>query len=158
MPFLEALKLMDAPFYFTACGDGNEFKKAQKFVEQNGMSGKVKLCGRVPHKQVLDKMLDQHLSVTVSYGFDTQGLTLLEAEAVGLPVFFCDPDMREVVPESGAVMANDPSPTAMAKALDVVASRPEMIKKMSEAMLNHRKEILQSTQIKKLLAVYHKLV
>ena len=102
-------------------------------------------------------MLDQHLSVTVSYGFDTQGLTLLEAEAVGLPVFFCDPDMKEVAPAKGAVMSDGPDPESMSKALDEVAKNPERIKAMSEEMIKHREEILQSTQIKKLIAVYKKL-
>ena len=157
MPFLEALRMMREPFFFSACGDGNEFKNAQKFVVRNGLSGKIRLYGRVPHEEVLDKMLDQHLSVTVSYGFDTQGLTLLEAEAVGLPVFFCDPDMREVVPEKGAVMADGPDPKSMAKALDKIARDSKLIESMSKEMLARRKEILQSAQIKKLIAVYQSL-
>lgn len=157
MPFLKALSMMKQPFFFSACGDGNEFKNAQKFIAQNNMTKEVKLYGRVPHEEVLDKMLDQHLSVTVSYGFDTQGLTLLEAEAVGLPVFFCDPDMKEVAPAKGAVMSDGPDPESMSKALDEVAKNPERIKAMSEEMIKYREEILQSTQIKKLIAVYKKL-
>lgn len=157
MPFLEALNLMQEPFFFSACGDGNVLSKAQNYVQSHGLGDKVKFYGRVPHTEVLDKMLDQHLSVTVSYGFDTQGLTLLEAEAVGLPVFFCDPDMREVVPEGGAVMSKGPSPAEMAQALDNIAKNPEKIEKMSREMLKHREEILQSTQIKKLLKVYTEL-
>lgn len=158
MPFLVALSKMKRPYFFSACGDGNEYKKAERFVKKHNMSDKVKLYGRVPHEEVLDKMLAQHLSVTVSYGFDTQGLTLLEAEAVGLPVFFCDPDMKEVVPAAGALMSDGPSPEQMAKALDTLSANPERIKIMSKEMLKHRTEILQSTQIKKLLTVYQGLI
>ena len=158
MPFLLALSKMRSPYFFSACGDGNELKKAKRFIKKYNMSDKVKLYGRVPHEEVLDKMLTQHLSITVSYGFDTQGLTLLEAEAVGLPVFFCDPDMKEVVPMSGALMSDGPSPEQMANALDDLSANPERIRLMSKEMLKHRVEILQSTQIKKLVAVYQKLI
>ena len=154
MEFMEALSLMKEPFFFSACGDGNALSEAKKFAEKHGLMGKVMFYGRVPHDVVLDKMLGQHISATVSYGFDTQGLTLLEAEATGLPVFFCDPDMRESVPEGGYVMAGGPSSREMAKALDKLAREPKKIEQMSRVMLEHRKEIMQSTQIKRLLDVY----
>ena len=154
MPFLEALSLMKDPFFFSACGDGNALKQAKQFVKKHGMEKKVVFYGRVPHEEVLDRMLGQHISATVSFGFDTQGLTLLEAEATGLPVFFCDSDMKESVPEGGYVMAEGPSPREMARALDKLAKNPEKIKEMSKVMLAHRQEILQSTQIEKLISVY----
>ena len=154
MPFLEALVMMKMPFFLSACGDGNALNAAKQFVRKNDIEKKVVFYGRVPHDEVLDKMLGQHISVTVSYGFDTQGLTLLEAEATGLPVFFCDPDMKESVPEGGYVMSDGPSPREMARALDKLARNPEQIAKMSKVMLSHRKEILQSTQIEKLVEVY----
>lgn len=154
MPFLEALSLMKMPFFFSACGDGNALSRAKKFVVKNGMEKNCVFYGRVPHDEVLDKMLGQHIAVTVSFGFDTQGLTLLEAEATGLPVFFCDPDMKESVPEGGYIQADGPNPREMARALDRLAREPEQIEKMSKTMLNHRNEILQSTQIKKLIDVY----
>lgn len=154
MPFMEALSLMREPFFCTFVGDGNALNKAKRFADKHRLNNKVKFYGRVPHEEVLDKMLSQHLSVTVSYGFDTQGLTLLEAEATGMPVFFCDPDMKEIVPEGSFIMASGPSPAQMAKALDSVAREPERILKMSEVMLKRRKEILQSAQNEKLLKVY----
>ncbi len=154
MPFLEALAMMKMPFFFSACGDGNALEKAKRFVEKNNMEKKVVFYGRVPHDEVLDKMLGQHISATVSYGFDTQGLTLLEAEATGLPVFFCDSDMKESVPEGGYVISNSPSPREMARTLDKLAHEPERIEKMSKIMLENRQSILQSTQIRKLVMVY----
>lgn len=154
MPFLATLTLMKRPFFFSACGDGNALKKAQDYVKKHNLEKKVVFYGRVPHEEVLDKMLGQHISATVSYGFDTQGLTLLEAEATGLPVFFCDPDMKESVPEGGYVMADGPTPREMARALDNLAKNPSEVKQMSKVMLKHRNEILQSTQIEKLLKVY----
>ena len=155
IPFMETLSMMKMPFFFSVCGDGNALGKARQFAEKNGMEKKCVFYGRVPHDEVLDKMLGQHISATVSFGFDTQGLTLLEAEATGLPVFFCDPDMKESVPEGGYIMSSSALPREMARALDKLAREPERIEKMSRVMLQNRKKILQSTQIEKLLAVYN---
>ncbi|MBR5620963.1 glycosyltransferase [Candidatus Saccharibacteria bacterium] len=159
MQFMETLSLMHEPFHCTFVGDGNALKSAERFARKRGWLEKgrrqeVVFYGRVPHEEVLDKMINQHLSVTVSHGFDTQGLTLLEAEATGLPVFFCDQDMREITPKGGAVIAKDCTSVQMARALDSTARNPKVIEKMSKVMLVHRYEVFQSAQIKKLLAVY----
>ncbi len=156
IPFLQAMALMKEPCELLACGDGNELNSARKYAKRHKI--KAEFCGRVPHEEMLKKMLDQHISATVSYGFDTQGLTLLEAEATGMPVFFCDPDMRESVPSGGYVLSDDASPEAMADALDRLCRHPERVEKMSRLMLKNRNNVLQSTQIKKLLDVYQRAI
>ena len=152
MPFLKSLRMMQEPYEFTACGNGNQLAKAKRYVKRHHLNAKI--LGQVPHEDMLNYMLDQHLSVTVSDGFDTQGLTLLEAEATGMPVFFCDPDMKESVPSGGYIMSKTASVEDMAKALDNAAQNVEEISKMSRVMIAHRKEILQSAQIPKLYKVY----
>ena len=97
-------------------------------------------------------MARAHLAVMASYNFDVQSMILLEAEATGLPVFLCDPNLREVLPEGSYVLAAGPEPEAMAAALEALPA--ERIEEMSRVMMAHRREALQSTQIQKLLAVY----
>ncbi|MBQ6393945.1 glycosyltransferase [Candidatus Saccharibacteria bacterium] len=153
MPFLEAISLMKRPVELSVYGDGNALRKGEKFVKRHKLN--VKFYGRVKHQKILEKMVDEHMGVMASYGFDTQGLTLLEAEATGLPVFFVDPDMKEVVPRFGAVRSG-PSPREMAWALDRI--KPEKIEEMSTVMLECRREVFQSTQIKRLLEIYKGLI
>ena len=100
------------------------------------------------------RVQDYHLSAIVSYGFDTQGMTLLEAAAGGLPVFFCDPDMKEVVPARGTVFAKTPAPADMAAALIDLCAHPERVAKMSAAMRKFRPQVAESVQIDKMLEVY----
>ena len=89
--------------------------------------------------------------------YDTFGMTLIEAEACGIPVFFCDPDMEEVVPKGGYVMASGPGSDEMAAALTNLIAHPERIKQMSEVMIKHRKEVLMSQKIKMLLKIFENL-
>lgn len=152
MPLLKALTKISGEYKFTVCGDGNDLKRAKRFVRRHNMN--VEFLGQVPHDRVIEQMLNQHLSATVSYGFDTQGLTLLEAEATGLPVFFCDPDMREVMPDGGAIMSKGPSPKQMARSLNYIMTHPHIINEMSLTLLSNRQKILQSTVTKDLLAAY----
>ena len=82
-------------------------------------------------------------------------MTLIEAEAYGVPVFFCDPDMKEIVPAGSFIMSKDPSPSAMATALNDLIKNPDQISQMSKVMLSHRDEILISKRIKLLERLFH---
>lgn len=154
MPFLKALAGLKRPYLVYIFGDGNELKRAKKFAKKHGL--KVKFYGRRKREQILKKMAESHLGVMASYNFDTQGMTLLEAEATGLPVFFCDPDMMEVVPEGSYVLAGGPEAEAMRIALENLPS--EKVQKMSKKMLKERAKIFQAVQIKDLEKVYKEVV
>ena len=161
LPFLEALKkVRDAGFVnweVGVFGGGNAFWQAKQYVQLHGLQKQVRFYGQISHAEMLRQVPHYQLSVTVSYGFDTQGMTLLEAAAGGLPVFFCDPDMREVVPRAGAICADDPTPTAMAAALQGLLAHPERIAAMSAAMLKFRPQVAESVQIDKMLKAYQRL-
>lgn len=150
MPLLAALREMKRPYILYVYGDGNMLKRAERYAKRYGL--KVKFYGYQKREKILRRMKEAHLGVVASYNFDTQGMILIEAEAAGLPVFFCDPDMAEVVPAESYVLAGAPDAVSMAIALDGFA--PERIEKMSKKMIKVRKEVLQSVQTKKLLAVY----
>ena len=67
----------------------------------------IKFHGNVKY-DVIQKAIDNsHLDALVSYNFDTFGMTLIEAEAFGTPVFFCDPDMTEVVPKGSYIISEN---------------------------------------------------
>ena len=150
MPFLKAVAQLQRPYHLTVYGDGNDLKKAQRYARQQELA--VEFRGRRPRTEIIRQMGSAQLAIMASYNFDTQGMTLLEAKATGLPVFFCDPNMREVVPEGSYVLAAGPEPEAMAAALEALSAG--QIEKMSRVMMAHREEALQSAQIQKLLAVY----
>lgn len=159
MPFLEALKsLKDENWQLEVFGNGNELRKARSYVLSHGLAKKVKFYGMVPHDELLLKQREAHLLAMPSYGFDNQSMTLLEAVAAGLPVLYCDPDMKEVVPAGGAVLTKTPEPEAMAEELGRFLAEPERIEQMSKVMLEHRRDVLQSRQLKKLMRLYQSLI
>ncbi len=150
MSFLQALTMLKRPYLVYIYGNGNMLKKAKKYAEKHNL--KVKFFGAVKRPKIIARMSEAHLGIMASYNFDTQGMTLLEAEATGLPVFFCDPVMGEVVPQGSYVLAGGPEAAAMAITLENMPA--ERVEEMSEVMLTHRKEVLQEVQIKKLIEAY----
>ena len=140
----------------TIIGDGNQMQEAKNFAKSHLQSSQIKFLGIIPHEQIFNFMQNQHISVINSYGFDTQGMTILEAVACGLPILYADPAMDEVVPEHGGLRSSNDSVAAMTDTIDQLFAHPALIEEMSKNAIKAKDSVLQSTQISKLLELYLK--
>ena len=156
MPFLHALKKVHYPYVIDVYGGGGDFFRARRFARRHHL--RANFHGNVSFSELTEALANADLDVLVSYDFDTFGMTLIEAEAYGIPVFFCDPDMKEIVPPGSYVMSKNETPAAMATALNKIFKHPETIQEMSQIMLEHRKEILVSNRIKILEEILNSLI
>ena len=154
MPFLKALTEVRGKWHMDVYGGGADLARARLFAIQHRLP--VKFHGNTSFAVVQRAILKSHLDVMASYNYDTFGMTLIEAEACGVPVFICDPDMREIVPEGGYVLSAGPAAAMMAEALNDLLAHPGRIERMSEAMVAHRPEVLASRRIKGLVKVFQK--
>lgn len=156
IPFLESIKQSKyhKNIQLTVIGEGNQLQEAKAFAKANLNNTKITFLGLVPHEELFQYEKDQHLSIINSYGFDTQGMTILEAIACGLPVIYADPAMDENIPNQCGLRAKNNTPNAMAELLDYIFENPELIKTMSKAALKASPSVMQSAQIKKLLNLY----
>lgn len=156
LPFLESIKQSKyhKNIQLTVIGNGNQLQEAKVFAKTNLTDTKIVFLGLVPHEELFQYEKDQHLSIINSYGFDTQGMTILEAIACGLPVIYADPAMDENIPDQCGLRAKNNTPNAMAELLDYIFENPELIKTMSKAALKASPSVMQSAQIKKLLNLY----
>lgn len=156
LPFLEAIKgaKTSSKIHLTIIGDGNQLQEAKDYAKKYLPNIKIDFLGLIPHEKLFSYMKNQHLSVINSYGFDTQGMTILEAIACGLPVIYADPAMDEVVPKNCGARAKNQTSTAMSNLLDFIIEHPELINQMSQASLKAKSSVMQSTQIKKLIKLY----
>ncbi|MBR2841552.1 glycosyltransferase [Candidatus Saccharibacteria bacterium] len=155
MPFLEALRLVPGKWQMDVYGSGTEFKRARRYARRFRLP--VKFYGDTPFYKVQKAITETNLDVLVSYNYDTFGMTLIEAEIQGVPVFFCDPDMKEIAPRGGYVLTKGPEPTAMAEALNDLLAHPERIEKMSEVMIKNREKVLISKRMIELEKIFAKM-
>ena len=157
MPFLQALCNVHGEYRLDIYGSGGDYSRAQRFVRRHHLP--VIFHGEVKFDQLIGAIADAHLDVLASsHNSDTFGMTLIEAEAYGVPVFFCDSNKQEIVPKSSFILSVDESPAEMAKSLNYLLSNPEKIRQMSEAMLKHRDEVLISRRIKTLVKYFHEIL
>jgi glycosyltransferase involved in cell wall biosynthesis len=119
-------------------GEGLLKAAIRKTIESAGLSRRVRLHGRVDHEECLTAMRSSDVLLFTSYGFDTQGLVLLEAAAMSLPTIFCDPALSETVPEGGGLLTADPSPSALAAAIRMVSEDRDKLREMRDIVAAHR--------------------
>jgi len=139
-------------------GEGVLEASIRKTIASAGLSRRVRLRGRVDHEECLKAMKSSGALLFTSYGFDTQGLVLLEAAAMSLPTIYCDPALGETVPEGGGLLTADPSPAAIAAALRMVVQDRDKLSEMSDIVTRHRDIPRQSLQTQKIIAIYSSLV
>ncbi len=159
MPFLRALKILyktHKNFALDVYGGGGDFFRARRFARRHHLP--VIFHGNVPFEKLQTAIGNAHLDVLVSFGFDTFGMTLIEAEAFNTPVFFCDPDMKEVVPAGSFVMSEDETPEKIAASLEDILENPEKIGHMSKKMQENRSEILISRRISSLEQIFRDII
>ncbi|MDO4507831.1 MAG: glycosyltransferase [Candidatus Saccharibacteria bacterium] len=152
MPFLKALAKVKGKYQLDVYGGGGDYFRAKRFARRHNLN--VKFHGNTKFKTVFRELKKSHLDVLVSYNFDTFGMTLAEAEAVGVPTFIVDPDLKETVSRGGFVISDSPSPEDMAAALDDLISHPERIEKMSRILLRNRDSARISRRIDRLEKIF----
>lgn len=146
MPFLQALNQVNGKYHLDVYGGGADLKRAKHYAAKHNLS--VTFHGNAKFTTVQSAILKSHLDVLASHNFDNYPMTLVEAEAAGVPAFICDPDMQEIVPKDSYILSDGPTPIQMAEALNNLFQHPEKIQQMSKIMLKNRNEVLISNRIK----------
>lgn len=139
-------------------GEGHLEPALRKTIETAGLGDRIRLHGRVGREECLVAMRSGDALLFTSYDFDTQGLVLLEAVAMSLPVIYCDPALGETVPDGGGILAVDPSPAALSSAIRALAEDRDKLREMTGVVTAHRDTGRQSLQTEKIIAIYDSLV
>ncbi|MFB8277066.1 cytochrome P450 [Nocardia colli] len=143
---------------FDIYGSGDLHERAQAAIETGGLSDRVRLHGGVSQADCLAAMATHDVLLFPSSGFDTQGMALLEAVAMRLPVVYCDPDLAETVPGGGGVCTRDPSVAALSDSLRELADHPEQLTPMRKVLTEHADTARQSRLTETILSIYTELV
>jgi len=125
MEFLEAVRLADADAEYRLYGGGLLLAKARAFVERAeaaGLRSTVRFMGKVPYADSLAGIRAADALVQTSIGFETQGMTVFEAAAVGTPSIVSDPNIAGELPPGVFRQPRDGSVRALADALVAAAA------------------------------------
>jgi glycosyltransferase involved in cell wall biosynthesis len=139
-------------------GAGQLEESLRETVDSLGLSTRIRHHGWIGREQCLTKMKEADALLFTSYGFETQGMVLLEAATTSLPIIYCDPELVESVPDNGGLLAAEPSPAAIADAIATVAQNRAKLHEMVAALQAHNHVPRQSIQTEKILAIYRGLI
>ncbi|MEV8368193.1 glycosyltransferase [Microbacterium sp. NPDC064584] len=121
LPFLEALAQARIDADVEIIGGGGQEKAARRLVQRHDLAGTVSFAGRLPYAQTLRRIAAADAVVQTSIGFETQGMTVFEAAALGTPAVISDPDIADEL-GAGFWSVADGSVSALADTLRVAAA------------------------------------
>ncbi|MCK6066100.1 MULTISPECIES: glycosyltransferase [Microbacterium] len=116
LPFLEGLAESGVAADVEVIGGGGQARAARRLVRRRRPAASVVFTGRLPYPETLRRIAAADAVVQTSIGFETQGMTVFEAAALGTPAVVSDPDIAAEL-GSGAWTVADASTTALAATL-----------------------------------------
>lgn len=106
---------------------GNGTLKAQiaKLIEKKGMQHQVRLLGEKSSEEI-KKLIPQYNALVLPSHYETQGIVILEANALAVPVIASDiPAIRESVKDGyNGLLCSPQEPLNFIKAMEKMASNP----------------------------------
>nr|MBP6042352.1 glycosyltransferase [Candidatus Saccharibacteria bacterium] len=100
---------------------------------------------------------ESDIFVLTSNGFDNQPMSILEAAAAGLPVVYCDPDLKEALKDSNSVLTSTSS-NGLAAAFSSLIDDNINRTRMSDASRKIALEYSNSNHAQMLLDIYKKTI
>jgi 1,2-diacylglycerol 3-alpha-glucosyltransferase len=138
-------------------GFGPLERAAKNLVRARRLSKRVKFHGKLPHREILQVFADADAVMQTSIGFETQGLTVYEAAAVGTPTILCDPNISAELPKGSNWLDKDGSIKGLAKTIKK-ANKEISDGKTRRETLADNKWLYQSEISKKTIALYKDLI
>ncbi|MEY4397114.1 MAG: hypothetical protein RLZZ40_870 [Actinomycetota bacterium] len=149
--FCEALRLVTETMTVTMVGDGALRAKAESVAPDF-----VTFTGALPYDDAIRTIADADVLVQSSAGFETQGMTVTEALALGTHVVVVDSDIAGELPDGTYSLTDDLSPEAMAAVLDARARAHRDSTRTHDTAF--RTQFAQSSRTAQTLALYESII
>ncbi|MEU1983935.1 cytochrome P450 [Nocardia sp. NPDC019395] len=139
-------------------GEGDQLEPARALVAARGAGGRVHFHGARPNPECLRAMREHDILLFPSWRAETQGMALLEAVAMGLPVVHCDPDLSESIPADGGICTPGLDPGDIAATLRELAANPDRLVSMRAKLAAEQGSVRQSKLTARITEIYAGLI
>lgn len=116
-------------------GDGPERENLEKQVASLGLEERVAFMGLQPPNVVAALLKQADVFALASYRFDNQPMVILEAIASGLPVVYCDNNLKEGLTPENSYLTSGTDGKNFAAAFNELIADPPRLQEMSAASL-----------------------
>jgi glycosyltransferase involved in cell wall biosynthesis len=138
-------------------GFGPLERAAKNLVRARRLSKRVKFHGKLPHREILQVFADADVVMQTSIGFETQGLTVYEAAAVGTPTLLCDPNIAGEIPGDSGWLDDSGSIRGLAKTIKLAKKEISEGNTKRENLADN-KWLFQSEISKKTIEIYREMI
>ncbi len=138
-------------------GRGPLWKKAEELIKAFGLQDQILLHGRAAHARMLQHFAKADALVQTSVGFETQGMTVFEAAAVGTPSILCDANIAEEFEPSSHWLVKDDSVAALAETLSDAVKDIRNGNRRGDSLIGNEL-LLQSSLTKRTVSIYEELI
>ena len=141
--------LATKPVAVVIAGDGALAEKAKAVAGDN-----VMFLGAVPYERAIEVIADADFLVQSSNNFETQGMTVTEAVAMGTHVIIVDSEIAGDLPDGSYTLTADLTAKEMGRALESTAR--ERVPTAGTRNLDHLAEYRQSRRTETMLDLYRR--
>lgn len=156
MQFLKAVKLAGVKARVELYGGGLLSADVAKFIAENGLADIVIQQGPVQYEEALAAIARADALVQTSVGFETQGMTVFEATALGTPCILSDPNIADDLGSDVGWRVADTSIVALADVIRTAVR--ELQERQIRVPAAEAKSYRQSVLIERMIAVYETAV
>lgn len=149
LEFLEALPLVEHKVRVCVIGAGKLEHKAKQIAPSN-----VEFLGSVTHREAIEFIAGATALVQSSNGFETQGMTVTEAVAVGTPVVLVDRQVASELPDGTYELTLDESAASLAATIDKALNEAKGLRGSRKAV----KALNQSKLTQRMLKIYERVL
>jgi 1,2-diacylglycerol 3-alpha-glucosyltransferase len=138
-------------------GFGPLERTAKNLVRARGLTKRIRFQGKLAHRQLLQIFADADAVMQTSIDFETQGLTVYEAAAVGTPTILCDAKIAAEIPGESHWVDNSGNIEGLSKTIKAAVSE-------ISSGITKRKDLVDSGWLRqsaislKMIALYQELI
>jgi len=152
MQLLKAITLAGVDAQFELFGGGLLHDEVESFIRSNGLERKVVQRGPVSYEEALLAIARADALIQTSVGFETQGMTVFEASALGTPCVLSDSNIADDIDTDVCWRVADTSIVALAEAIRSAAL--DLERERVRVSPDQAKRFRQSVQTARMLEVY----
>lgn len=156
IPFLQAVAASGITAQVDVFGDGAERHRAERLAADITAST-VTFRGREPYRQMLTELRRSDALVQTSQGFETQGMTVYEAAALGTPTVLSDHRIAADLPPELVWLTPDDTIDGLARALSQATSELRAGRQVDARAVDPER-FLQSRQTELMIAAYRRAI
>jgi 1,2-diacylglycerol 3-alpha-glucosyltransferase len=138
-------------------GFGPLERAAKNLVRARVLTKRIKFYGKLPHRDILQVFANADAVMQTSIGFETQGLTVYEAAAVGTPTLLCDPKIAAEMPVGSSWVDESGSIGGLAKTIKLANKQIAEGNTKRETLRDNR-WLYQSEICKKTIDLYKAMI